>query len=95
MSQLYVVKTVCQPLKAAVWGYFPFIVQNRGTGGDNIRLRGVTGASGTRFLDDVYIVLLDDVSLTITPTSLLNSAENGGLRVDGWICVLSLSLLEY
>ena len=38
---------------------------------------------GTRYLDDVYMVDLDDVSLTCTPASKANSAETSGLRVDG------------
>ena len=38
---------------------------------------------GTRYLDDVYMVDLDDVSLTCTPTSKANSAETSGLRIDG------------
>lgn len=42
-----------------------------------------SGGTGDRFLDDVYMFILDDISLTVTPASLPNSAESGGLRVDG------------
>jgi len=42
------------------------------------------GAVGARYLDDLYAILLDDVSLTVTPASAVNSVESGGIRVDGW-----------
>ncbi len=48
----------------------------------------LTGAGGaaitTRYIDDVYQLVLDDVSLTVTPASEANSLETSGLRVDGW-----------
>jgi hypothetical protein len=37
-----------------------------------------------RYIDDAYVILMDDVTLTCTPTSAANSVESGGLRVDGW-----------
>jgi hypothetical protein len=58
----------------------------RATGGTipAIYIQGINGAAGDRFLDDIYIFELDDVSLTVTPASEANSAESGGLRVDGF-----------
>jgi len=41
------------------------------------------GAAGLPYLDDTYIVGLDNVSLTATPASAANSLETSGLRVDG------------
>jgi hypothetical protein len=41
------------------------------------------GGAGDRFTDDVYMVELDDVSLTVTPASQANSLEGTGIRVDG------------
>lgn len=41
------------------------------------------GAVGDRFIDDVSVVANGDVSLTVTPASLANSAESSGLRIDG------------
>jgi len=35
------------------------------------------------YFDDLYSFLLSDVSLTVTPTSLANSTETTGIRVDG------------
>jgi hypothetical protein len=40
-------------------------------------------AAGIRYLDDLYLVLLDDVTLTVTPASQANSLEGTGIRVDG------------
>jgi hypothetical protein len=36
-----------------------------------------------RYLDDAFMLALDDVSLTVTPASAANSVESGGIRVDG------------
>ena len=41
------------------------------------------GAGGARYTDDAYWVSLNSVSLTVTPASEANSAESGGIRVDG------------
>ena len=35
------------------------------------------------YVDDVYLIALNDVSLTVTPASAANSVESGGIRVDG------------
>jgi hypothetical protein len=35
------------------------------------------------YLDDLYAIALDDVSLTATPATQANSLESGGIRVDG------------
>jgi hypothetical protein len=42
---------------------------------------GIPG--GDRFSDDIYVIEMDDVSLTITPANQPNSLEAGGLRIDG------------
>lgn len=44
---------------------------------------GGTGNTGIRYLDDVYAINLDAVSLTSTPASSANSIEGTGIRVDG------------
>ncbi len=36
------------------------------------------------YVDDIYLIELDDVSLTCTPASEANSTEPDGLRVDGY-----------
>jgi hypothetical protein len=46
-------------------------------------IEALASATGDRFLDDIYMFALDDVSLTVTPASEANSAETDGLRVDG------------
>jgi hypothetical protein len=43
----------------------------------------IDGNSDSWYLDDLYAILLDDVSLTVTPASAANSVESGGIRVDG------------
>ena len=43
-----------------------------------------SGATGLRYLDDLYWFQLSDVSLlTVTPATLANSTESTGIRVDG------------
>jgi hypothetical protein len=37
----------------------------------------------TFYVDDVSVITMDDVSLTVTPASAANSVESGGIRVDG------------
>jgi hypothetical protein len=44
---------------------------------------GTTTAIAQRYLDDMYSILLDDVTLTVTPASQANSLEGAGIRVDG------------
>jgi len=41
------------------------------------------GAVAARYVDDAYAFALTAVSLTVTPASEANSAESGGIRVDG------------
>jgi len=43
----------------------------------------LSNAAQTFYLDDVSVVALDDVSLTVTPASAANCAEGTGLRVGG------------
>jgi len=42
-----------------------------------------SGAAGSRYTDDTWLIELDPVTLTVTPASEANSAEATGLRVDG------------
>lgn len=42
-----------------------------------------SGIVGQVYVDDVYIVPLDPVSLTVTPASEASSLEGNGIRVDG------------
>jgi len=41
------------------------------------------GRAAQHYIDDIYAVRCDDVSLTATPASEANSLETSGLRVDG------------
>ena len=41
------------------------------------------GGAANCLVDDISIIELDDVSLTVTPASAANSAEGGGIRVGG------------
>ncbi len=43
----------------------------------------IQGTSAQVYLDDLYLLELDTVTLTVTPASEPNSAESGGLRGDG------------
>jgi hypothetical protein len=36
------------------------------------------------YLDDVYAITMDDISLTVTPASEVNSVEDDGVRIDGY-----------
>ncbi len=40
-------------------------------------------AGASRFTDDVYIIDLDAIALTVTPASEANSLEGTGIRIDG------------
>jgi hypothetical protein len=40
-------------------------------------------AVGNRYADDFFVILMNDVSLTVTPASEANSLEGTGLRIDG------------
>ena len=67
----------------AVWSYtvavFRVIAAN-----PNIYILADTGAAGLRYIDDIEVDILDDVSLTVTPASAANSVESGGIRIDGY-----------
>ena len=58
---------------------------------------GEAGAGTDRWTDDLYAIVLNDVSLTVTPASEANSLENGGIRVDGYdkLTTSVESALEY
>jgi hypothetical protein len=43
-----------------------------------------SNAAQTFYVDDAFVRLIDDVSITCTPASLANSTEGTGIRVDGW-----------
>ena len=62
-----------------VWTKYPFT--HFGTAG-RLGLWGATNPNEYN-LDDVSIILLDDVSLTVAAASKTNSTENGGVRADG------------
>lgn len=71
-----------EPLNIAVWTTVAGVW--RAIGVDPwVRLYAHDGAGGARYIDDVWAVALDDVSITATPASEANSAETSGLRVDG------------
>ncbi len=55
-----------------------------GAAGARVSIQAVTGAGAARYTDDAYLFLCDPVTLTITPASEVNSAESGGIRVDGY-----------
>ena len=46
-------------------------------------LQFTSNAAQTFYVDDVAVIALDPVSLTVTPASEANSAESGGIRVVG------------
>lgn len=66
----------------AVWIHRATVVRAVAATGQTY-LRARSGAGGVRYVDDAYLFLLDPVTLTITPASEANSAESGGIRVDG------------
>ena len=43
----------------------------------------IYGRANVHYIDDIYMFLLDPVSLTVTPASEANSQENGGIQVGG------------
>ena len=63
----------------ATWTHYSWVVK----GDADRKLWIVSHSGGTHYVDDVSIVVLDDVSITATPASAANSAEGGGIRVDG------------
>jgi hypothetical protein len=42
------------------------------------------GDGNVKYIDDQYVIALDDVTLTVTPASAANSAEGTGIRADGY-----------
>jgi hypothetical protein len=64
------------------WEHIHYVVREI-SGGTKRAFNILQGASQCNF-DDNYAFELDDVSLTVTPASEANSAESGGLRVDGF-----------
>ena len=65
---------------AANWGHL-VAVGRRGAGASILDMRG---AFAIGYGDDIYLFQLDPVTLTVTPASEANSAESGGIRVDGF-----------
>ena len=64
------------------WRHFPVIWRAR-QNNPVIRYHSGYSPAGARYSDDAYLILLDDVSFTVTPASEPNSLESGGIRVDG------------
>jgi len=64
------------------WKHFAEVDRDN-AGGGSFRARALLSGASQFNYDDWYCVALDDVSMTVTPANLANSAENGGLRVDG------------
>ena len=71
-------ETVTPP---AAWTRYSFVGWAQ-YGNELLRIVSSTG-HGTFYIDDVSIVVLDDVSITVTPANEANSTEDGGIRVDG------------
>lgn len=67
----------------AAWRWFGGVARNNVGTGTPFRLAYRSGATGLRYVDDIYLFQLDAVSLTVTPASEANSAEGAGIRVDG------------
>jgi len=65
----------------AAWQFRTEVMRVVDDAGSKIRLTG-TGA-GPVYSDDVFAILMDSITLTVTPASEANSAEDTGLRVDG------------
>jgi hypothetical protein len=71
-------ETITSP--SASWTKYSFVTYQTA----NNRLVVYSGGGAANFLvDDVSVIPLDDVSLTVTPASEANSTEGTGLRVDG------------
>lgn len=64
------------------WTHKNLVLLHKTEGGAGIRI--TANAPNPGYVDDVYIISLDDVSLTVTPASEANSTESTGLRVDGY-----------
>lgn len=64
----------------AAWTRYSFVTY--ATAADKLEIE--SASAGTFYIDDVSIIELDDVSITVTPASEANSAEGDGIRVDGY-----------
>jgi hypothetical protein len=58
------------------------VMRNAGNGGGDIDIVSVTGGI-IAYADDIYQILLDPITLTVTPSTEANSLEGIGLRIDG------------
>ena len=65
------------------WKLSSLVGRANSNGTYELRVISGNGSVGYRYSDDMYFMLLDDVSLTATPASLANSTESTGIRVDG------------
>lgn len=74
--------TVLSQDVAATWTHRSCVIRT-GTGPVFKPLASQAFTYNPAYMDDVYLVALDPVSLTVTPASLANSTETTGLRVDG------------
>ena len=68
------------PSTGTDWKHYR-VVARIGSSGSSRWLR--FGDSSLGYADDLYNILLSDVSLTVTPATEANSLETSGLRVDG------------
>jgi hypothetical protein len=66
----------------AAWVHDAAVVRREGSGGGTVFVYG--RAVGPCYVDDVYLILLDAVSIIATPASEGNSIEGLGIRVDGY-----------
>lgn len=56
----------------------------RATGANpTVEIEADDGAVAARYIDDLILETLDDVTLTVTPASQANSLEGTGIRIDG------------
>jgi len=65
----------------AVWTHTPMVLRALDTSPE-LQIEA-DAIAGDGFSDDFYALELDDVTLTVTPASEANSAEDTGIRVDG------------
>jgi len=73
---------------SASWKGYQHVWRQSVSGG-TIRMGKAGDPPVKYYFDDMYIVQTDDVSLTVTPTSLTNSTESTGLRIDGYDTAIS------
>jgi len=65
----------------AAWAHVPCVVRALSVSPE---IELLADGAAALYVDDVYAIALDAVSLTVTPASEANSAESNGLRVDGY-----------